>query len=138
MAVYTDITDTELADFLAGYDLGEPLVFKGIAEGVENSNFLLETTSGRFFLTVYERRVKADDLPFFLGLMLWLAQRGFPSARPIADREGRLLGRLRGKPATAWPGCTWPARAIRTDGRTTLASPPGARWPRGCRTKPRP
>ncbi len=99
MAVYTDITDTELADFLAGYDLGEPLVFKGIAEGVENSNFLLETTSGRFFLTVYERRVKADDLPFFLGLMLWLAQRGFPSARPIADREGRLLGRLRGKPA---------------------------------------
>ncbi|HLK24569.1 MAG TPA: homoserine kinase [Caulobacteraceae bacterium] len=99
MAVYTDITDTELAEFLAGYDIGEALVFKGIAEGVENSNFLLETTAGRFFLTVYERRVKADDLPFFLGLMLWLAEHGFPSARPIADRGGELLGRLRGKPA---------------------------------------
>jgi homoserine kinase type II len=99
VAVYTDITDTELADFLAGYDIGEALVFKGIAEGVENSNFLLETSQGRFFLTVYERRVKAEDLPFFLRLMLWLAEHGFPSARPIADREGRLLGRLRGKPA---------------------------------------
>jgi homoserine kinase type II len=99
VAVYTDITDTELAGFLAGYDLGEALVFKGIAEGVENSNFLLETTEGRFFLTVYERRVRAEDLPFFLGLMLWLTEHGFPSARPIADREGRLLNTLRGKPA---------------------------------------
>jgi len=53
MAVYTDITDTELAEFLAGYDIGEAVVFKGIAEGVENSNFLLETSKGRFFLTVY-------------------------------------------------------------------------------------
>ena len=99
MAVYTDITDAELETFLAGYDLGQPLVFKGIAEGVENSNFLLETTRGRYVLTVYERRVKAEDLPFFLGFMAWLGEHGFPSAAPIADREGRLLNPVRGKPA---------------------------------------
>jgi homoserine kinase type II len=99
MAVYTDITDAELEAFLAGYDLGQPVAFKGIAEGVENSNFLLETTKGRYFLTVYERRVKAEDLPFFLGLMRWLAEHGFPSATPIADRAGQVLNRLRDKPA---------------------------------------
>lgn len=99
MAVYTDITDDELTGLLAGYDLGRPLAFKGIAEGVENSNFLLETERGRFILTVYERRVREDDLPFFLGLMGHLADRGYPSARPMADREGRVLQRLRGKPA---------------------------------------
>ncbi len=99
MAVYTDITDAELEDFLAGYDLGQPLVFKGIAEGVENSNFLLETTKGRYVLTVYERRVKSEDLPFFLGLMAWVGEQGFPSAAPIADRAGRLLNPVRGKPA---------------------------------------
>lgn len=99
MAVYTDITDEELSGFLALYDLGEPLAFKGIAEGIENSNFLLETAAGRFILTVYEKRVKADELPYFLGLMGWLADAGFPSARPIPDREGRVLQTLRGKPA---------------------------------------
>jgi homoserine kinase type II len=99
MAVYTDITDAELEDFLAGFDIGAPLVFKGIAEGVENSNFLLETDTGRFILTIYERRVKADDLPYFLNLMRWLAEHGFPSATPIADRQGRLLSAIRGKPA---------------------------------------
>jgi homoserine kinase type II len=99
MAVYTDITDEELSSFLALYDLGEPLAFKGIAEGIENSNFLLETAAGRFILTVYEKRVKADELPYFLGLMGWLADAGFPSARPIPDREGRVLQTLRGKQA---------------------------------------
>lgn len=99
MAVYTDITDDELAGLLAGYDLGEALAFKGIAEGVENSNFLLETTRGRFILTVYERRVQAEDLPYFLGVMGHLADNGYPSARPMADREGRVLQTLRGKPA---------------------------------------
>ena len=82
MAVYTDITDAELEAFLGDYDVGTPLAFKGIAEGVENSNFMLETTAGRFILTVYERRVKAEDLPFFLGLMQWLAAQGYPSAAP--------------------------------------------------------
>ncbi|HZK99320.1 MAG TPA: homoserine kinase [Caulobacteraceae bacterium] len=99
MAVYTDITDTELEEFLADYDLGRPLSFKGIAEGVENSNFLLETGSGRHILTVYERRVRPGDLPFFLGLMTHLAERRFPSATPIADRAGRTLKAIRGRPA---------------------------------------
>jgi homoserine kinase type II len=99
MAVYTDITDAELEQFLAAFDLGAPLTFKGIAEGVENSNFLLETDAGRFILTVYERRARPEDLPYFLNLMRWLAEHGFPSATPIADREGRLLQTVRGKPA---------------------------------------
>ena len=99
MAVYTDISDAELEAFLTGYDLGAPLSFKGVAEGVENSNFLLETETGRYFLTIYERRVRRGDLPFFLGFMQHLARRGFPSATPIASRDGRLLGELRGKPA---------------------------------------
>ena len=99
MAVYTDITDAELEAFLAGFDIGAPLVFKGIAEGVENSNFLLETDTGRFILTIYERRVVPEDLPYFLGLMRWLAEQGFPSATPVADRQGRLLSAIRGKPA---------------------------------------
>ena len=98
MAVYTDISDEELSELLAGFDIGAPLAFKGIAEGVENSNFLLETEAGRYILTVYERRVKADELPFFLGLMGHLAGRGFPSATPVADRKGQVLQRLRGKP----------------------------------------
>jgi homoserine kinase type II len=99
VAVYTDISDAELEAFLARYDVGAPLSFKGIAEGVENSNFLLETDRGRYVLTIYERRVRAGDLPFFLGFMQHLARRGFPSATPIAGRSGDLLGELRGKPA---------------------------------------
>jgi homoserine kinase type II len=99
MAVYTDITDAELDAFLAGYDLGAPLAFKGIAEGVENSNFLLETEKGRYILTVYERRMRAEELPYFLDLMRWLADHDYPSAAPVADRQGRTLNRVRGKPA---------------------------------------
>ena len=99
MAVYTDITDAELEAFLAEFELGSALSCKGIAEGVENSNFLVETTSGRFILTIYERRVREADLPFFLGLMQWLARHGFPCALPMAGRDGRLYRPLRGKPA---------------------------------------
>ena len=99
MAVYTDVTDEELASFLTAYDVGAAISFKGIAEGVENSNFMLETARGRYILTVYERRVDGGDLPFFLGLMEWLAARGYPSAAPVPDRAGATLGRLRGKPA---------------------------------------
>ena len=98
MAVYTDITDEELAGLLADFDLGAALSLKGVAEGVENSNFLLETEAGRYFLTVYERRVRAGDLPFFLELLRWIAGRGFPSATPIADRDGTLLKTVRGRP----------------------------------------
>ncbi len=98
MAVYTDITDEELAGLLADFDLGQALSLKGVAEGVENSNFLLETETGRYFLTVYEKRTREEDLPFFLGLMRWVAGRGFASATPIADRQGEILKRVRGKP----------------------------------------
>jgi homoserine kinase type II len=99
VAVYTDISDADLEGFLADFDLGAPIVFKGIAEGVENSNFLLETQRGRFILTVYERRVRRHDLPFFLGLMAWLAGRGYPCAAPVADRRGETLKSLQAKPA---------------------------------------
>jgi homoserine kinase type II len=98
MAVYTDITDEELAELLADFDLGAALSLKGVAEGVENSNFLLETETGRYFLTVYEKRTREEDLPFFLGLMRWVAGRGYSSATPIADRNGEILKRVRGKP----------------------------------------
>ena len=99
MAVYTDITDAELEAFLVEFDLSEALSCKGIAEGIQNSNFLVETTAGRFILTIYEPRVREADLPFFLGLMLWLAQHGFPCAEPKAGRDGRLYRDVRGKPA---------------------------------------
>ena len=99
MAVYTDITDAELEGFLAEFDLGAALSCKGIAEGVENSNFLVETTGGRFILTIYERRVRAEDLPYFLSLMQWLAQHGFPCAEPMAGRDGAIQRQIRGKPA---------------------------------------
>jgi homoserine kinase type II len=98
MAVYTDITDDELAELLADFDLGAALSFKGIAEGVENSNFLLETEAGRFILTVYEKRVREDELPFFLDLMRWLAEHRFTCPIPVADRSGRVLKQVRGKP----------------------------------------
>ena len=98
MAVYTDITDDELATLLADYDLGAALSFKGIVEGIQNSNFLLETETGRYFLTVYEKGVRPEDLPFFLGLTRWLSEHGFPCATPIVDRQGRMLKTMRGKP----------------------------------------
>jgi homoserine kinase type II len=99
VAVYTDITDAELSDFLADFDLGRLRACKGIAEGVENSNFLVDTDRGRYILTIYERRVNAAELPFFLGLMRHLAGNGFPSPVPQADRQGVMLKTLRGKPA---------------------------------------
>jgi homoserine kinase type II len=98
MAVYTDITDDELAQLLADFDLGEAVSFKGIAEGVSNSNFLLETDAGRFILTVYEQRTNEAELPFFIELMHWLAEHGYPCASPMADRHGVALKRVRGKP----------------------------------------
>ena len=99
MAVYTDVTADELAEFLSNYDIGNVLSYKGIAEGVENSNFLLHTTQGYFFLTLYEKRVAAADLPFFLGLMAHLATHGLNCPQPVNDRNGNALGQLAGRPA---------------------------------------
>jgi homoserine kinase type II len=99
MAVYTDVTDEDLARFLADYDLGEATAFKGIAEGVSNSNFLLGTTQGRYILTIYEERTEAAALPFFIGLMGHLAARGIRCPAPIGRRDGAVIGALGGKPA---------------------------------------
>jgi homoserine kinase type II len=99
MAVYTDVTDEELQQFLAGYDLGTLASYKGIAEGVENSNFLLHTTKGYFILTLYEKRVAESDLPFFLNLMEHLAARGLTCPQPVRSRSGEALGRLARRPA---------------------------------------
>ncbi|OQP83872.1 homoserine kinase [Rhizobium rhizosphaerae] len=99
MAVYTDITEGALRGFLEAYDIGRLTAYKGIAEGVENSNFLLHTTEGPFILTLYEKRVNPDDLPFFLGLMEHLAARGISCPLPLTRRDGTLLGELAGRPA---------------------------------------
>ena len=100
MAVYTEVSDDALRDFLALYDIGQATSFKGIAEGVENSNYLLRTDSGQHILTLYEKRVKAEDLPFFIGLMEHLAQRGVTCPQPVRNRAGSPLGDLAGRPAT--------------------------------------
>jgi homoserine kinase type II len=99
MAVYTDVAAEELADFLSRYEIGELLSYKGIAEGVENSNFLLHTTAGYFILTLYEKRVAKGDLPFFLGLMTHLASRGISCPLPVKNRSGEALSVLAGRPA---------------------------------------
>ncbi len=99
MAVYTDVTDRRPARFLAGYDIGELLSYKGIAEGVENSNFLVHTSAGNFILTLYEKRVAEADLPFFLALMEHLAARGITCPQPVKNRSGGMLGRVAGRPA---------------------------------------
>ncbi|HEY7842220.1 MAG TPA: homoserine kinase [Bradyrhizobium sp.] len=99
MAVYTDVAADELAECLKGYDIGELLSYKGIAEGVENSNFLLHTTAGSFFLTLYEKRVAKSDLPFFLGLMAHLASHGIVCPQPVKMRNGETLSNLAGRPA---------------------------------------
>jgi len=99
MAVYTDVAAEDLAAFLAAYDIGELLSYKGIAEGVENSNFLVHTGRGYFILTLYERRVAERDLPFFLALMEHLAGRGITCPQPVKNRAGETLGRLAGRPA---------------------------------------
>ncbi len=99
MAVYTDVPADELARFIAAYDIGELMSYKGIAEGVENSNFLLHTSKGAYFLTLYEKRVAEGDLPFFLGLMRHLAARGIHCPQPVVTRDGEVLGRLAGRPA---------------------------------------
>jgi homoserine kinase type II len=99
MAVYTDVAADELAEFLGRYDIGELLSYKGIAEGVENSNFLLHARAGYFILTLYEKRVARDDLPFFLGLMTHLARHGISCPQPLKNRSGEALGTLAGRPA---------------------------------------
>jgi homoserine kinase type II len=112
MAVYTEITDDELSAFIADYDIGHVVSFKGIAEGVENSNYLVQTERDNFILTLYEKRVDPDDLPFFLGLMEHLSSRGMSSPTPIHGRDGEALRRLAGRPAAlvSFLKGVWPRR----------------------------
>jgi homoserine kinase type II len=112
MAVYTEVSDDALALFLTDYDIGGMVAFRGIAEGVENSNFSLRTTQGDFILTLYEKRVDPADLPWFLGLMQHLAQHGVSCPLPVQARDGQALRPLCGRHAaitTFLPG-VWPRR----------------------------
>ena len=112
MAVYTEVTDEALAEFLAEYDIGSMVAFRGIAEGVENSNYSLRTSGGDFILTLYEKRVDPAELPWFLGLMEHLAGRGITCPLPVRARDGQALRHLAGRHAaitTFLPG-VWPRR----------------------------
>lgn len=112
MAVYTEVTDEALASFVAEYELGTVVAFRGIAEGVENSNFSLRTSAGDFILTLYEKRVDPIELPWFLGLMEHLARGGITCPQPVRARDGAALRQLAGRPAcvtTFLPG-VWPRR----------------------------
>ena len=99
MAVYTDVSDDELTAFINTYAIGDVLSAKGIAEGVENSNYLLHTTEGFYILTLYEKRVREEDLPFFIGLMQHLAQKGLTCPQPVPLRSGEMLSTLAGRKA---------------------------------------
>ena len=112
MAVYTDVPDDELRAFVAQYDIGEVVSCKGIAEGVENSNYLLRTEAGIYILTLYEKRVAPADLPFFIHLMEHLARRGLACPTPVKARDGEALRRLCGRPAAVvtFLDGMWPRR----------------------------
>ena len=112
MAVYTEVSDEELAEFVGEYDIGALVSFKGIAEGVENSNYILQTDKGSFILTLYEKRVAKADLPFFLGLMEHLASNGIACPTPLHARDGKALRELAGRPAAivTFLAGMWPRR----------------------------
>ena len=99
MAVYTPVADDDLKAVVVGYDIGDVVACTGIAQGIEKSNFRLRTTTGHFILTLYEKRVRPEDLPFYLDLMSHLAANGFPCPTPVADRAGAVLQTLSGRPA---------------------------------------
>ncbi|HEX2841964.1 homoserine kinase [Hyphomicrobium sp.] len=112
MAVYTEVTDDELSRLIADYGLGELLSYKGIAEGVENTNYMVHTSEGTFILTLYERRVDTRDLPFFLGLLEHLNQRGIRCPLPVHNKQGQVLSEISDRTAavvTFLEG-VWPRR----------------------------
>ncbi|MCI5047079.1 MAG: homoserine kinase [Aquisalinus sp.] len=99
MAVFTHVSEADLTRFLSSYDVGQARAFKGIAEGVENTNYFLQTDQARFILTLFEKRVPEQDLPFFMELMNHLGSAGLPVAAPVKSRSGQMLGKLNGRPA---------------------------------------
>jgi len=112
MAVYTEISDQDLQNFVAEYDIGTVMSLKGIAEGVENTNYLLQTDQDSYILTIYEKRVDPGDLPFFLGLLDHLSDRGVPCPPTIHGRDGKALRQVAGKPAAvqSFLQGIWPKR----------------------------
>lgn len=112
MAVYTEVGDEDLIAFIAEYDLGDIVSCKGIAEGVENTNYLLQTTLGQYILTLYEKRVKESDLPFFLGLIEHLAAQEVLCPVPLHGRDGKALRQLCDRPAAmvSFLDGMWPRR----------------------------
>jgi homoserine kinase type II len=98
MSVFTTVTADELAVWLERYAVGALVSLEGIAAGIENTNYFVTTSQDRLVLTLFEK-LKAEELPFYLGLMDHLADRGVPSAKPVRDRSGGFLGKLNGKPA---------------------------------------
>ncbi len=121
MAVYTEVGDDDLTEFLTRYDIGTLRSYKGIAEGVENTNYLLNTSGGTFILTLYEKRVDPADLPFFLGLMQHLFSNGVTCPQPVRDKQGDVLNTLGGKHAAmvtflegVWPRHPKPVHAFET------------------------
>jgi homoserine kinase type II len=110
MAVYTHLSRVEAQTFIERFDIGSLTALEPISEGIENSNYRLETTSGRFILTLYEARVREADLPYFIGLMDHLAAAGFPCPVPVRDRTGQALHRLSGRPSAVvtFLDGTWP------------------------------
>ncbi|MBH69315.1 MAG: homoserine kinase [Rhodospirillaceae bacterium] len=121
MAVYTHVTDSDIHQFLCDYDIGKLSFFSGIAEGVENSNFLLQTTTNRYILTLYEKRVNPIDIPFFLKLLTHLAKHGISCPIPVKGNDGNALRKLKNRPAAivtfldgSWPRIpnSWHCRAL--------------------------
>jgi homoserine kinase type II len=112
MAVYTEVDDDAIEAFVAQYDIGEVVACKGIAEGVENSNYLLQTDRASYILTLYEKRVAKADLPFFLGLMEHLARNGIACPTPIHARDGKVIHELARRPAAivSFLQGMWPRR----------------------------
>ena len=100
MAVYTPVSDVEVTEFLQNYEIGDLISLTEITEGVENSNFLLRTSIDSYILTLYEKRVNADDLPFFMKLLSELSQNEISCPRPIPDKNGNIINICSGKYAT--------------------------------------
>lgn len=125
MAVYTPVSRAQLEPWLKTFDLGALTALEGIGSGIENTNFFVDTDRGRYVLTLFER-LRADELPYYLGLMSHLAARGLPCPAPIANRRGQTLGTLNGKPAAlvtrlAGASCIWPTPAQCAEIGTLLA-----------------
>jgi len=99
MAVYTKLSEKELKEFFSKYNLGELLNYKEIKEGIENTNYFIQTEKGKFILTLYEKRVEEKDLPFFISLMRNLFDKNFPSPEPIINKNGNYISEISEKKA---------------------------------------